>query len=214
MESWKLPQHPDLATLREIAPEVQIVHPRRWHRIYFVGGPHPTRWNELRYFGPSDARFDHHETDDEGRPTEQGRGIVYCASDIPTCLAEVFQFNRGVDPNVENPWLVSFDMVRPMQLLDLTGLFPVLVGASQAINTGFREFARNWSRGFHEIYREIEGLYYHTSMTGNVGIDLFERILENSPFPNSPAFNRPLNDPTLSISLQEACADIGYRALW
>ena len=214
MEASKLPGAPDLSRLNEVQPEINVLNPGRWHRIDFAGGPYPTKWNKMRYLGPTDARFDHHEIGERGRALTQTRGIFYCASNIPTCLADVFQFNRAVDPNAGNPWLVSFELVRTVRLLDLSGGFPLRVGASQAINTSPRRYARNWSRGFYTGYPEIEGLYYRTSMTGDIATVLFERVLTENPFSRTPIFHRPLNDPMLSVPLQETCVDIGCRALW
>ena len=214
MENWKLPEYPDFGRLQEVQPEIKVLEPGRWHRVYLVGGRHPSKWNALRYFGPIDARFDHHDMGEDGGPYVQSRGVFYCARTVATCLAEFFQLNRAIDPNIGKPWLVSFDFVRVLKLLDLTGGFPVRVGASQAINTGFRKIARNWSRGFYDIYPEIEGLYFRTSMTGDIAIVLYECALLETPFDKSPKFHRPLNDPMLSVPLQQACIDIGYRALW
>lgn len=213
MDVGKLPEFPNLDQLREVEPDIKVVNQEIWYRVYQTAGQYPSKWSEFRYFGPLDSRFDHHELDRNGRA--QARGVIYCASTIPACLAEAFQNNRAVDPNTDKPWLASFSIERRLNLLDLTGIFSLTAGASQAINSSFRQFARNWSRGFYEAYPEIEGLYYRTSMTGDVAITLYERIVQ----PDAKTIgrlldNRPLNSPTLHIPLQEACVDIGYKALW
>lgn len=215
MDVGELPEFPNLDRLREVEPDIKVVNQEIWYRVYQTTGQYPSKWNEFRYFGPLDSRFDHHEFDDDGRAQVQTRGILYCSSTIPACLAEVFQNNRAVDPYTDKPWLATFTTERRLKLLDLTGTFPLRAGASQAINSGFRRFTRNWSRGFYDAYPEIEGLYYRTSMTGHVAITLYERVTQPSAKTIGRLLdNRPLNSPTLHIALQEACVDIGYKALW
>jgi RES domain-containing protein len=208
----KLPHHPDIAQLRRIEPTQRLVDTRQlWHRIYRRGGQHPTQWNALRFFGPTDARFDHHLPDDSGNGQEQPRGILYLASDVPTCLAEVYQANREVDTNDRDPWLVSFRLSAPLAVLDLTDTFPVQAGASMKLISGPRAYARNWARGLYEAYSNIDGLYFLSSMTNRPVLALFERATKKGPIPNTPLFHRNLDSPLLLIPIQEACKDIGYR---
>ena len=63
---------------------------------------------------------------------------MYLASDIPTCLAEVFQSTRQVDRRDRHPWLVSFRFNSTLLLLDLTDAFPVQGGGSMKLMTGPR----------------------------------------------------------------------------
>ncbi|MGH8227001.1 MAG: RES domain-containing protein [Steroidobacteraceae bacterium] len=58
-------------------------------RIYFATGPYPSRWSQFRHFGPTAARWDHHLPSAGGAPKDQDRAILYCASDVDTCAAEV-----------------------------------------------------------------------------------------------------------------------------
>lgn len=61
----KLPRTPDLDCLRERDLPLRTIEAgTTWHRIYRRGGAHPTRWDALRYYGPTTARFDHHLLDD------------------------------------------------------------------------------------------------------------------------------------------------------
>lgn len=208
----KLPQNPDLDRLRSLNPALrELTDNELWHRIYRRGGEHPTRWDALRYFGPTDARFDHHLRDSRGEPHTQDRGIIYLASDIPTCLAEVFQTNREVDRRDRHPWLASFRLQSTLAILDLTDTFPVQVGGSMKLVSGPRRYAQNWARGFYEAYPAIDGLYFNSSMTNSPVLALFERGLAKRPFPTTPKFHRSLADPLLLIPIQEACADIGYK---
>lgn len=181
------------------------------HRIYKRGGDHPTRWNELRYYGPTISRFDHHLLNEDGKPHTQSRGIVYLAGDIPTALAEVYQGNRTVDRKRDQPWLVSFELASDLTLLDLTDTFAVQTGASMKLISGARIHGQNWARGFYSIYGNIHGIFYLSSMTNRPVIALNERALEKTPFPLTPRFHRELKSPLLHIPIQEACADIGYQ---
>lgn len=160
-----------------------------------------------------DARFDHHEVDAHGEPVAQERGIIYAAADFPTCVAEVFQQGRVVDPKLARPNLVSFKLTRPVKLLDLTDTFPLRVGASQQVIQGPREHSRMWSREFYDAYPELEGLYYLSALTNRPSIALYERILVDSPLPSIPEFNRTLDDPLVLDPLHEVCVDIGYSLL-
>ncbi len=118
----KLPRQPDLDRLRALeAAVITLPADTELHRVYFRGGAHPTRWNALRYFGPTSGRFDHHLPDHEGRGQIQERGITYVAADILTCLAEVFQGAlHAIGRTRGSPWLVSFSLAADVGLLDLT----------------------------------------------------------------------------------------------
>lgn len=187
--------------------------PATVHRVYFRGGPYASTWKSLRYFGPSDARFDHHERDPSGQPFHQDRGIIYLACDIPTALAEVFQAGRLVDRHRHQPWLVSFSVARDIRLLDLTGMFCVQAGGSMKLVSGPRTYAQNWSRAFHACYGSIEGIYYPSSLTNRPVMALFERVLHPPPFPETPLLHRALNDALLIDPVRGACRDIGYNFL-
>ncbi len=125
------PDPPSKAQLQAIGPDITILHEgtRLW-RIYFRGGPHPTTWNQFRKYGPTNSRFDHHTTPKR----VQRRAIIYLAENGPTCLAEVYQDTRTIDRRRDNSWLVRFETVRDVSLLDLTNLWPTSAGASMTIN--------------------------------------------------------------------------------
>jgi hypothetical protein len=174
-------------------------------RIYFAGGSHPGGWNGFRYFGPTNARFDHH---DPPRRV-QTKGIFYAARDPVTCLAEVFQATRVIDRAGNAPWLVGFEITRDVVLLDLTGTWPTRAGASMAINSGPRPKARAWSRAIYAAYPRVEGLFYGSSMHANrPSYALYERAL--SALPSAPMFHRALSDPSLLRRLNAAATALGY----
>ena len=138
--------------------------------------------------------------------------MFYAATDIVTALAETFQHRRTVNRPADRPWLVSFRMTREPRLLDLTGTFPVSVGGSMKLVTGPALYSQNWSRGFYDAYRQIQGLYYFGSLTNKPVVALYARALQD-PFPTTPVVHRALDDPLLIEPRRNACRTLGYDLL-
>jgi hypothetical protein len=157
----------------------------------------------IRFFGPTNARFDHQDD-----PQRQPQRHLYAALS-PLTYCRGFR-RRVVDRGARQPWLVGFDIVQDLQLLDLCGTWPTRAGASMAINTGPRPRARRWSRLIHATYANIEGLRYPSSMNANEpSVALYERA--QSAVLGVAVFNRALADPALAPRLGSAAATIGYR---
>lgn len=195
--------------LGHIAPDVLVLPSgtELW-RIYARGGAHPTTWNAFRPYGPTNLRFDHHDPP----PRPQRRGILYAAEQALTCFAEVFQDSRTIDCSAREPWLVSFRTRTPLTLLNLCGVWPTRVGASQEINTGDREKARRWSRAFYLAYPAIHGLYYPSKMHGGArSIALYERA--RAARPSRPGFHLPLAADELVDTIANAASDLGYLVI-
>ena len=204
----KVPQRPDLDKLGSTVPEWRSVEPgdHLW-RVYFRAGEHPSRWNQLRTFGPTDARFDHHL---EGEP-DTGRAVMYLASSPVTCLAEAFQKTRTIHRRHRRPALVGFEVTTLLKLLDLTGAFSTRIGASMGLMTGPRSVGRNWARGLYAAYPEAQGFAYPSSMHANaVAIVLNDRIGPAQPLPSSPGFHKALDDPAMITLLKNAARELGY----
>lgn len=197
---------PDSARLTGIAAETHTLQAgaRLW-RIYSRAGRYPTRWNDFRFFGPSEkSRFDHHE-----EPARlQQRGILYAAPSIPVCIAEVFQRDRTIDRLAGEPWLVGFETARDLLLLDLTNQWPLRVGASQEINARPREVARAWSGGIYAAYPAVAGLWYRSKMHGGTAVALYERTA--GAVPAAPLFHEALASPRLFDALRAVAHDSGY----
>lgn len=175
-------------------------------RVYFRGGSHSGAWSQFRFFGPTQARFDHHDPP----PAVQAKGILYAASSPTTCLAEVFQATRVLDRASRDPWLATFNLTRAVVLLDLTGTWPTVAGASMAINSGPRPRARRWAQAIYAAYPAVEGLLYGSSMHANQpAVALFERARD--AMPAAPAFHRALADPGLLLRLNAAATLLGYQ---
>lgn len=208
----KLPREPDLARLRGLEPTlITLPTGSEFHRIYFRGGRHPTRWNAFRYFGPTASRFDHHLPDAHGNGYVQARGVMYVADHILTSLAEVFQHQRRTIQRWRgDPWLVSFALQSDLVLLDLSGHFAVRAGTSMKLMSGPTVYSRNWARGFYEVYEQACGIYYPSSLTNDPAIVLNERADRDEVFPYTPLFHRALKDPGLLTPLRIAAEELNY----
>lgn len=206
----KLPEPPGVETLRAIAPQtVALPADTPLARIYFAAGAHPSRWGQFRSFGPVDARWDHHLPDSRGNTVEQSRAILYCAPDIDTCAAEVFQATRRIDRTRGAPWLVVFALREAVTLLDLRETFATKIGASTAIHSGPRSRVRAWARVLYEAYPDAQGVHYGSSMNGHApAVALNERAL--SVMPRLPLFHRALNDDMLVDVLRRIALRLSY----
>jgi hypothetical protein len=180
-------------------------------RIYYSRGEHPQVWNQFRYFGPLNSRWDHHRLNAEGNPETQARGIYYAARDAKTCLAEAFQATRRIDRVFQAPWLVVFETRATLELLDLTGDFATRMGASMAIHSGSRGRARGWARDLYAAYPAAQGILYAASMHGGApAIALNERALKEELFPAHPLYHRSLADDAMLDPLKHAARTLGY----
>lgn len=208
----KLPAPPPAADLALVPPRLKTLSAGEvlW-RIYKRAGRHPVGWSTFRAFGPlQTARFDHHLHDGDGAPHTQMRRIYYATTEIATCLAELFQDTRTIDREGDRATLVGFELRRDLSLLDLTGVWPTRAGASMALCSGPRSRARAWSRPIYEAYRDVQGLYYPSSMHAHrPALALYERAF--LALPRAPLLHRPLSDPALLADLDRVASDLGYQ---
>ena len=200
------PDPPSKVQLRAIGEDITTLPAgeKLW-RVYFRSGPHPTTWNNFRKYGPTNSRFDH-----QTHPKRvQQRAIIYLAEDGPTCIAEVFQDTRTIDRLRNNPWIVRFETMRDVQLLNLTNLWPTKAGASMAINSGSKAKARKWSKAIYSAYPNVEGLLYGSAMHANqLAVAFYDRA--ETAMPVTPAFNRALVDPGMITVLSNAAVKLNY----
>src|SRR4051812_28383597 len=185
----KFPEPP--RSLAAVAPDIATLPSgvQLW-RVYETAGDYPVAWNDFRFFGPTNSRFDHHDLPAQ----QQGKGILYAAAHPLTSIAEFFQATRTIDRFANAPWLVAFQLGNPPPLLDLTGDWPTKAGASMAINSGPRPRARRWSQVIYASYPGVAGLLYASSMHANkASVAFYERA--KAALPGAPSFNRALSDP-------------------
>ena len=207
----KFPNSPGASALAEITPTlVTLPAGSALARVYYTSSAHPLAWNQFRSCGPLNFRWDHLPTV-AGEPREQGRAVYYAAANAVTCLAEVFQATRRIDRVYQAPWLVIFNTLRALLLLDLTGDFATRMGASMAIHSGSRGRARGWARDLYEAFADAEGLVCASPMHGGApAFALNERALRATMFPPHPEFHRALADDVLLDPLKHAAQALGY----
>ena len=194
--------------LRDVAPcqsEVFVLEAGTPVWRLYCRRPHGTSWSAFRHAGPSvHARFDHHLDE------RTGRSILYAADHPATCIAEVFQETRAIDPYAANvPRLAEFAFVADLRLLDVAGPWITRAGGSMAINAGLREAARRWSRAIYEAFPDIHGLRYASSMHANQPCYAFyDRAAPSTA--SAPLFDEQLSHPELETLLDDAARTLGY----
>lgn len=208
----KFPNSPGIAALSALIPAIHVLPAgSTLARVYYARSPYPQSWNQFRYVGPLNSRWDHHLPNVDGNPRAQERGIYYAAADAKTCLAEVFQATRSIDRVFQAPRLAVFETQAMLKLLDLTGDFATRMGASMAIHSGHRGRARGWARDLYDAYPQAQGILYAASMAGGTPAMAFnERALKVPFFPAHPEFHRALEDDALSDPLKHAARGLGY----
>jgi hypothetical protein len=208
----KFPNSPGAAVLARLTLVVALIPSgTRMARVYYAAGRHPQVWNRFRFFGPVNARWDHRLANASDEAQWQDRGIYYAASDAKTCLAEAFQNTRRIDRAFQAPWLVVFETVSTLQVLDLTGEFATRMGASMAIHSGSRGRARGWARDLYEALAQIQGIQYSSSMNGGAtAFALNEGALRVPLFGAHPLLHRALADDVMLDPLKHAAQALGY----
>lgn len=138
--------------------------------------------------------------------------MLYAATELRTCVAEVFQTARVVDRRTGAPHVAIWRPARTLRLLDLAGTWPTRAGASQAISSGSRARARAWARAIRAALPDIDGLWYRSSMdSGRPALCLWAPAVD--AMPQRPLSNLPLDAPALALPLARMARRLGYRLL-
>jgi hypothetical protein len=189
-------------------------------RVFFASGPHPSRWNEFRHYGPLSSRFDHHSPPRRAHPN---RAICYAApavrdvdgaavSPLDTCLAEVFGPTGVVDSRIHTPCFAVFRLARDLRALDLVDSdWVTAAGATAALTSGPRSLSREWSRAVYRHYTDDppDGLFYGAAnRPRGRSIALYERAVDT--LPRRPEALLPLTAPGLAADLDDACTRLGF----
>lgn len=210
-------------------PHLWPSDPQRWtlelptgtplSRLFPGGGPHPTRWNTFRSWGPTNSRFDHHPDPVGDHPTMGvmylGRaGIIRHGRAYPafTCaLGEYYQDRKTVDPEGALDHHAVFTLARPVRVLDIGDTDWVTVaGGNAAICSGERSQARKWAREIYLRYPTIEGIAYSSSVNPAArAVALWERAATS--LPPAPALSAPLR--SMMNAVERAAATIGYGVI-
>ncbi|MBI2709160.1 MAG: RES domain-containing protein [Actinobacteria bacterium] len=167
-------------------------------------------------------RFDPHEPAQATEP-EVARGVQYVASAdattpptslvpwsaLATCLAEVFQDTRVIDPADADRWVVMWSPRRRLRLLDLTSDWLVRAGGNQAISSGPRAPAQQWARWIYDTYEELDGVVAAASTRGRGrSIALWDRAA--TAVGDHPLLHRPLSSPGPRPILAHHADKLGY----
>jgi hypothetical protein len=211
----RLPLPPARAVLvGELHPEdVVAVHPAtRLVRIFTAHGNHPQRWNSFRYTGPlPHGRFDQQRPAKGGAPvTDSRNGVVYFGLSVRTSVAEVFQTTSIVDRRTRGPRLVVVRPIRTLRLLDVCGLWPTRVGASQEISSGPKKITQAWARAIRSAFDDLDGLWYRSSMDGGGPALCLWDPPAGAALPAEPDVLLPLDHPGLDIPLGRVCEELNY----
>lgn len=213
--SERLPA-PEIARIARTAPEVDdlVVLPigTRLVRLHPLGGAHPRAWDELRRFGPTDARFDHHPPPPR---SHRARAIAYVATGpeaFTTAIAEWFQDGDGrvgpIQPAHQRVAITLLATRAELRVLDLDGGWITRARGNQAIRTGPRAGSRRWAQAIHRAHPQVQGLAYGSSLWGpGRCIALWER--SRSAWPTRPEATRLLDDPALRPALLASAEQLG-----
>ena len=208
----KVPPTPSGISFTVLKGEIVSFHHPLW-RIHKTGGPHASRWNELRHFGPVPGmRFEPHP---EPEQHHAATGVAYAAVAPASAFAEAFQVTRVIDRYAYSPALVSWIPSRPLSLLDLTGLWPIRNGAAAALSMQEdKDATSSWAR---EIYRQlgndIDGLVHTSSLTHQPLVTLFSRVERDPAFPARPSFNAPLSSVTTDEIVDFVADQLNYGVI-
>lgn len=198
------------------AHDVVTVQPAtRLVRIFTAHGNHPQQWNSFRYTGPlPHGRFDQQPPGRGGAPvTDPANGVLYFGLTVRTSVAEVFQTSSTVDRRTRGPRLVVVRPTRTLRLLDLTGLWPTRVGASQEISSGPKKLTQAWARAIRGAFSDLDGLWYRSSMdSGDPAICLWDPPA-GAALPIAPDVLLPLDHPGLDVPLGRVCEELNYTLL-
>lgn len=197
------------------ADVVAVPPATRLVRIFTAHGNHPQQWDSFRYTGPlPHGRFDQQEPARGGRPVaDPGNGVLYFGLSVRTSVAEVFQTTSTVDRKTRGPRLVVVRPTRTLQLLDLSGLWPTRVGASQEISSGPKKITQAWARAIRAAFGDLDGLWYRSSMdSGGPALCLWDPPA-GSALPIAPDVLLPLDHPGLDVPLGRLCQELNYTML-
>lgn len=203
----KVPRTPPHPLARE--PQDMVSYREALWRISDTTGPHVLPWNSLRTYGPlRTMRWDPHTPPPSAQPE---RAVTYASPDLVTVMAERFQKYREVDPVSGDPYLYGFLPARQLELLDLTGEWPLRNHASHALNAAPKPVCRAWAAAILDAWPDLDGLRCRSTMDGRVTFVLFPGA--RGACPERPDFAAPLTQGDTFARVAAAAGAIGYGVL-
>lgn len=201
-----IPALRDAGILRDEIIEWQPAN-QMW-RVHRIVGDHALPWNRMRAFGPI-LRFDHHPP---SRKVHDEYGIWYGSSSPQGCLAEAFQKARVIDRHRGDPYLTALAALRPLRLLDVSGIgggaLATRVGGNHALDTAAHGRTQHWARTIHRAHIDIDGIIYRGRFAGSTCVALNERA--SDAFPQRPTLSLPLSHQELEGPIDTAAYQLGY----
>ncbi len=185
-------------------------------RIHPLGGRHPTAWNEMRHFGPTTSRFDHHTEPPRRHPTRSIAYLTDGSKRFVAALAEYFQDGNGgvgpIDRFTRQPAITQFVTAADVELLNLDTGWVTRAGGNQAIVSGRRSRAREWARAIYAEQLRVHGVAFGSSVWGpGKCLALWDRGA--AVFSASPLTSRTLADPGLEAAVANAAIELGTYLL-
>ncbi|GAB2707620.1 RES family NAD+ phosphorylase [Arthrobacter bambusae] len=177
--------------------------------VYPTSGPYRRAWSATREFGPvQSCRWDPHP---EPRGYHPGVSVLYAATDPTTAFAEVFQSRRSITVSGRKA-LAGWAPARELRLLDLmsdlmNGSWALRNGASASLDSAPKSTCRAWARAIADTWKDLDGLYVRSTVTGVPMAVLFAPAADS--YPANPSFTRPLDHPVLAPLITKAADDLG-----
>lgn len=199
------PRAPLVMTSADVKVFVPALDEPLW-RVHRTAGNHVGGWNQFRMYGPVEGmRWEPHPLPKGDHPV----GVMYTATSPSTALAEVGQLHRTVDTLSGHPYLTSWLPTRPLQLLDLTGTWPVRNGAAHVLGSAPRPVCQAWGRAIAAQFPALDGLWVNSTITGDPNVVLWSSAA--SAVPATPSWSRALADPVFRpVVARIAQVDLGY----
>ncbi|WP_299039406.1 RES family NAD+ phosphorylase [uncultured Pseudokineococcus sp.] len=178
-------------------------------RVHLAQGPYALPWDTARRFGPLE-RFDPHPPPPGPHPEV---GVLYTATTLVTCLAEVFQATRVIDRVHLRPTATSWRTTRDLMLIDLQGQAALRLGAAESINgTARRSRTQAWARALVAAFPTVDGFRHRSAMDGGdcVCLVVGPHADGTTALPENPEFSRPLDEVAMGDVAAEAAGLLGY----
>lgn len=185
-------------------------------RVHALGGAHPVAATQMRAWGPTRSRFDHHTWPRREHPTRRVAYVTRGARAFTAALAEYFQDDGGgvgpIDLVARMPSVSILRLAVDVRLLDLDGGWVTRAGGNQAIRTGSRVTARDWARAIHATHRDVAGLAYGSSVwgPGDCAV-IWER--GSSSLTGALVATRLLSDPAMRPLIDSAADELRAAVL-
>lgn len=106
----------------------------------------------------------------------------------------------------------SWSPTRTLELLDLTGTWPVRNSAAHALISALRPVCQAWARAIAAQFPALDGLWVDSTITGDPNVVLWSSAA--NAMPTTPNWSRALADPAFRpVVAAIARTDLGYAVI-